>query len=94
MFVPVRLAFVIRAADSSEIPSADNFFRNPPMPGVASLLFVLMDEFPCLDLVKVRYPLGAAKVFSEIFVIVLETMIVLALLELLRSELLVLIELC
>ena len=55
------------------------------MPGVASFLFLLFDEFTYLDLKKVLYPSEAAEVFSLTFVIVL---------ELLRSELLVLIELC
>ena len=34
MLAPVCLAFVIRAADSSKIASADNFYRKPSMPRV------------------------------------------------------------
>ena len=52
-----------------------------------------MDEFPCSHLTKALYPLRAAQVFSKTFLIVLETKILLAMQELLRSELLVLIEL-
>ena len=55
-----------------------------------------MDEYPCSHLTKVLYPLCAAQVFSKTFVIVLETKISLAMQELLRSELLLLVltELC
>ena len=34
MLVPICFAFVIRAADSSKIASADNFYRKPSMPRV------------------------------------------------------------
>ena len=65
---------MIRAADSSEIPSVDNFFRKPSMPGIASFFFRLTDEFPRSDLIKVLDLSGAAEVFLQTFVIVLETM--------------------
>ena len=69
MSVPVRLAFVIRAVDSSEFSSADNFFWKPSMSEVASFLFLVIDEFPCSDLIKVLHLSGAAEVFSQALVI-------------------------
>lgn len=82
MFVPVHLAFAIRAGYSSEDPSEDNFFGKLSMTGVASFFFLLVSEFLCSDLIKVLDPSGAAEVFSQTFVIVLQTMTGLAMLEL------------
>ena len=62
------------------------------MPGVESFLFLLMGKFSCSDLTKVLNPSGAAELFSQTLVIVLEAMIELTMLELLRSEMLILIE--
>ena len=62
------------------------------MSEVASFLFLVIDEFSCSDLIKVLRPSGAAEVFSQTLVIVLKTMIVLTMMQLLRSELLVLIR--
>ena len=82
MFVPVHLAFAIRAGYSSEAPSEDNFFRKLSMTGVASFFFLLVSEFLCSDVIKVLDPSGAAEVFSQTFLIVLQTMTGLAMLGL------------
>ena len=94
MSVLFHLAFATRAGYSSEAPSEDNFFGKLSMTGVASFFFLLVSEFLCSDLIKVLDPSGAAEVFSQTFVIVLQTMTGLAMLELQRSELLDLTEIC
>ena len=49
--MPDCLAFVIRVADSFDIPSEDNLSLKLSMPGVAGFLLLLGDEVPCLGLV-------------------------------------------